>query len=286
MSHPLVTLLREQGVFSDSWGKEFTIVRGAVDPADYISSSFIREKLETSMLRWPYFSVLRRGEVPQVSSYTKSRDVIGHMRDGFPDPVAIERLMAVGGTLKLNKLTDWHRPTRTIARAIEEIAPVAVSTYVFWTPAESRGMLPHRDASHVVVVQLEGRKDWNLYAQSGQVRSGAGLDVDSTEPSDTFTLEPGDVLYLPHGVPHDAIARDGQSLHLTFTLAEPTPEDLLEALRLHMERSEWELSHRYHARTLPQRSADVKEALLRAAAGYDADAWTQLALSMTREKNG
>ncbi|MGW5126944.1 JmjC domain-containing protein [Streptomyces sp. NPDC004069] len=151
-------------------------------------------------------------------------------------------------------------------------------------PPESRGMLPHRDASHVVAVQLEGRKEWQLYAEDDQVRSSAGLDVDADRPSHTFVLEPGDVLYLPHGWPHDAVARDGDSLHLTFTLTEPTPDDLLEALGAYVLDHNWELAHRFHATTLEERTANVREALL--AAALDDDTWAQTALRPQREVTG
>lgn len=286
LGHKLVELLRAEGIFGDLWAKDHRVVRGAANPADYISTGLITEKLEASLLRWPYFSVLRDGQVPQVGTFTRTRNVIGHPRDGFADLAKIRRLMDAGATLKLNQLSDWHRPTREIVRAIEETAPVSVSTYVFWTPEEKRGMLPHRDASHVVVVQLEGRKEWHLYAQRGQVRSDAGLDVDNAEPSHRFVLEPGDVLYLPHGWPHDAVAHGGPSMHLTFTLTEPTPEDLLEALRQHIEDANPDLVGRFHARTLEQRSSDVQAALVRGLDELDAETWTRLALSTMRRKTG
>jgi len=58
----------------------------------------------------------------------------------------------------------------------------------------------------------------------------ADHDVDPDSRSHTFVMEPGDVLYLPHGFPHVATARGGTSLHLTLTITEPTPADLVEAL--------------------------------------------------------
>lgn len=288
MSTALTELLDAHGVFGETWGKDLVIVRGAVDPADFITTEFIWTKLEASLLRWPYFSVLRDGKAPAVSTFTKDRDVIGHMRDGFADPVAIRQLMDAGGTLKLNQLSDWHRSTRDHVRAIEKIAPVAVSSYVFYTPPSKRGMLPHRDASHVVAIQLEGTKEWNLYAQPEQVRSTAGLDVEAAEPSHKFVLEPGDLLYLPHGWPHDAVARDGHSMHLTFTLTEPSPEDLLEAAGVHFQTSEvdHELMHRHHTLTLENKSVAVRDALLAKATSLGDDEWVELALKTMREKTG
>jgi hypothetical protein len=282
----LVGLLRAEGIFDDKWGSDLAILRGAVDPSQYITTEFITGKLEHSLLRWPYFSLLRDGKVPHVSTFTMDRDVIGHKRDGFPNPVAIRRLMDAGATLKLNQLSDWHRDTRTLVRDVEAIAPVAVSSYVFWTPPENRGMLPHRDAAHVIAIQLEGRKEWSLYAADEQIRSGAGLDVDSAKPSHTFVLEPGDVLYLPHGWPHDAIAKDGRSMHLTLTLTEPTPDDLLEALGGRFESTNHELMHRHHALSLEDKSSSVKDAILDQVSTLDEHTWLQLALTTMRGKTG
>ncbi|WP_042365929.1 JmjC domain-containing protein [Streptacidiphilus neutrinimicus] len=286
MAASLVDVLKDGGTFTEHWGREHQILRGAVDPADYITTDLIEEKLDSSLLRWPYFSVLRDGAVPHTEHYTTVRDVIGHQRDGFPDPVAIRRLMAAGGTLKLNQLSHWHRPTRRLVEQIEAVVPAAVDSYVFWTPPQRRGMLPHRDASHVLAIQLHGRKEWQLFAQDGQIRSGAGLDVDAERPSHTFVLEPGDVLYLPHGWPHDAVARDGDSLHLTLTLTEPTPDDLLQALVNHLVETDWELMHRFHATTLEQRTENTRAALLHGAGRLDDSAWTQLALASMREVTG
>lgn len=278
--------LRGEGIFADAWNKEFRILRGAVDPAGHLSSAFIEQKLDASLLRWPYFSVLRHGAVPPESAYTRSRDVIGHQRPGFPDAAAVRRLMSAGGTLKLNQLSDWHRPTRTVVEQLQAAAPVAVASYVFWTPPESRGMLPHRDASHVLALQLEGRKEWQLYAGSQQVRADAGLDVDAAHPTHTFVLEPGDVLYLPHGWPHDAVARDGDSLHLTFTLTEPTPDDLLEALGRHLLDADYDLAHRFHTTTLEQRTEHVRTALLAHTRDLDDATWAHAALTAMREVTG
>jgi ribosomal protein L16 Arg81 hydroxylase len=214
------------------------------------------------------------------------RRVIGQKRGGFADPAAIRRLMARGATLKMNQLTDWHRPTRDLARQLEKELPVVAVGYVFWTPAEQRGMLPHRDAAHVIVIQLEGSKEWHLYADPDQVGADAGLDVDTSRPSHVFTLEPGDALYLPHGWPHDAIAKDGPSLHLTFTLTEPTPEALIEALLLRFAQAEPELMNRFHARSLENRTSDVRAALSEQARTLDGANWAQTALASMREAIG
>lgn len=281
----LTATLRDR-LLGDAWGVSHRILRNAVDTSDLLGSADIEGWLDASLLRWPYFTLLKHGEVPPVTSYTSVRDVIGQKRDGYPNPAAVRRHMERGATLKLNQIGDWHRPTREVSRGLEEFLTAAVNSYVFWTPEDSRGMLPHRDAAHVIAIQLEGRKEWHLYAEPEQVGAGAGLDVDSSRPTHVFTLEPGDVLYLPHGWPHDAVARDGSSLHLTFTLTEPTPESLVEAFLQRFLEDEEELVHHFHQRGLEERTAQVRTALLQQAEKLDSGAWAQTAVDTMRKAIG
>ncbi|MGC5330631.1 JmjC domain-containing protein [Micromonospora sp. DT62] len=282
-SDRLVPLL-DDDFMGSRWGRDHVIWRGATDPTTYIGLEEINARLDASLLRWPYFTLLRHGEQPPVHTYTSRRDVIGHKRDGFPEPAAIRRLMADGASLKLNQLADWHRPTRALRDALETVTSAAVQSYVFWTPAEQRGMLPHRDAAHVIAIQLVGRKEWHLYAEPGQVASTAGLDVDASKPSHTFVLEPGDVLYLPHGWPHDAVASGGESMHLTFTLTEPSPEDLVEALVQRFTTARTDLVHRHHARSLESKTREVRTALRNEAQDLASDEWVGLALAAMRKR--
>jgi hypothetical protein len=284
----LLALLAHEGITSgEVWGRQYAIVRSAGDPSGLLSAAELDRMLETSLLRWPYFSVLRSGAAPHVGTYTVTRNVIGHGRDGFIDAAAVRGYLRAGGTLKLNRMSDWHRPSRDIRRALESALPVAVSCYAFWTPPERSGMLPHRDASHVLVIQVEGRKKWRLYASDEQIRSTPGLDVESSVPTHEFVLEPGDLLYLPHGWPHDAqTVGDVSSLHLTFTMAEATPEALMEGLQAVFTAADSELTRQFHKFDLADRADRVQAELVRLAASLSDEEWLGEALSVLRKQAG
>ncbi|MYY04308.1 MULTISPECIES: cupin domain-containing protein [unclassified Streptomyces] len=282
----LSAAVREELLGEATWGLRHHLARGAVDPSLLLSSADIEARLDASLLKWPYFTLLKSGESPPASSYTTVRDVIGHKVGGFPDPVAIRRLMAGGASLKLNQVADWHRPTRELARSLGEQTDCAANSYIFWTPGAQQGMLPHRDAAHVLAIQIEGRKEWHLHAAPGQIGAQAGLDVDSSSPTHVFTMEPGDVLYLPHGWPHDAVALDGGSMHLTFTLTGPTPENLVDAVLRRFLDKEEDLVHHFHTRALDARTSEVRAALVRTVAELDGPSWTRTALDSMRTEIG
>ena len=86
----------------------------------------------------------------------------------------------------------------------------------FLTPAGQRGAT-HSDPTDVYVIQLEGTKRWQIWP-TPQVRR-PGDDKDSfpslPDPVLDLSLQPGDVLYIPHNTPHRASAEGSVSLYVT-----------------------------------------------------------------------
>jgi bifunctional lysine-specific demethylase and histidyl-hydroxylase NO66 len=80
----------------------------------------------------------------------------------------------------------------------------------------------HFDTTSIVVVQLDGTKTWSLWDQLVEMPNNSmayPLDVDELGPPVAeFQLEPGDILYLPSGVPHSAHSLNHHSLHLGFAI--------------------------------------------------------------------
>lgn len=73
------------------------------------------------------------------------------------------------------------------------------------------GVGPHVDAYDVFLVQVLGRRRWQVATPRADAREIAGLDLRvlaGFEPEQEWVLEPGDLLYLPPGVPHHGVALD------------------------------------------------------------------------------
>ena len=68
----------------------------------------------------------------------------------------------------------------------------------------------HVDAYDVFLLQASGTRRWSIDAREGvtheQVADGDLRLVEDFAPTDTWDLAPGDVLYLPPGVPHHGVA--------------------------------------------------------------------------------
>lgn len=75
--------------------------------------------------------------------------------------------------------------------------------------AKEAGVGPHVDSYDVFLLQGTGRRRWEVAPASSELRDREGLDIkmlQNFEPTETYELEPGDMLYLPPGVPHNGVA--------------------------------------------------------------------------------
>jgi hypothetical protein len=100
----------------------------------------------------------------------------------------------------------------------------------YLTPPNSQAVPPHADDRDVLVFQLVGSKDWQVYQsvpvpypypheQVGKAGMKVPQDVLDGPLSISTTLRPGDVLYMPRGFVHEARCSDSLSFHVTVALA-------------------------------------------------------------------
>jgi len=91
---------------------------------------------------------------------------------------------------------------------------------IYMTPAGGRAFVPHYDPRDVFVLQIVGSKLWRVEPErrhfpiAGKVADGGDLTIGAD--SEDTRLEPGDLLYLPAGFVHTAVADRGDSIHVTI----------------------------------------------------------------------
>ena len=94
---------------------------------------------------------------------------------------------------------------------------------LYLTPANNQGFKPHYDTWNVFVAQIHGLKHWKLHhipiKLPFEVHKLLGEQwtrgVKVSKPTKEIMLNPGDTLYLPRGLVHEAVAQDQASLHIT-----------------------------------------------------------------------
>ncbi|MDH5527007.1 MAG: cupin domain-containing protein [Nitrospirota bacterium] len=96
--------------------------------------------------------------------------------------------------------------------------------------AEGGGVGPHTDSYDVFLIQAQGRRRWRIAPAGTGGELVDGLDVQilsDFQPTEEWVLEPGDMLYLPPGVPHDGEAVDGPCMTCSVGFRAPSVLDLL-----------------------------------------------------------
>jgi bifunctional lysine-specific demethylase and histidyl-hydroxylase NO66 len=108
---------------------------------------------------------------------------------------------------------------------------------LFFAPPRSQGFALHFDRKEVFVLQIAGRKTWQVHLpvepfpirNSGDEELGALAGAPLLE----IVLEPGDLLYVPRGFLHKPFTTGEHSLHLSFGVETITWLDVLRAMMEH-----------------------------------------------------
>ncbi|TKA98381.1 hypothetical protein FAZ78_01220 [Cereibacter changlensis] len=151
-----------------------------------------------------------------------------------PDPARARALWAAGATIAFQRLDRCLAPlARTCAALSASIGhPVQCSAYL--SPPGGQGLDVHHDTHDVVVQQIGGSKTFQLFEPLVD-RPVPRIDLTKDQaaaarPTRRVTLGPGDLLYMPRGLPHCAVAGDTPSLHLTIGILSQSWASLVEPL--------------------------------------------------------
>ncbi|MGW1889931.1 cupin domain-containing protein [Streptomyces sp. NPDC002004] len=129
----------------------------------------------------------------------------------------VYELFRSGGTVTWNSLNHVLPSARRLMEPFTDALACEAEVVLFVTPARNDGFAPHRDSIDVYVVQVDGTKTWRVWAtpEHRPGDEGSYTPEELGDPVIEVTLEPGDVLYVPHGTPHAAAAKSELSLHLS-----------------------------------------------------------------------
>lgn len=100
--------------------------------------------------------------------------------------------------------------------------------------SDQGGVGPHFDSYDVFLLQAEGQRRWEISDQENlQLDPAAPLKIlRAFTPTETFILEPGDMLYLPPRYAHNGVAL-GDCMTLSIGFRAPTALELAQGLLEH-----------------------------------------------------
>jgi lysine-specific demethylase/histidyl-hydroxylase NO66 len=136
---------------------------------------------------------------------------------GFPDIQDVYRAYDDGYSVVLNRLHFRSSSVATLCRKLEAELHHPVGANLYLTPRNGQGFLPHMDTHDVFILQLHGTKEWHVASPVRELPLATDPQPANISMAEhqKYLLEPGDVLYLPRGFPHEAATSASSSLHLT-----------------------------------------------------------------------
>lgn len=187
------------------------------------------------------------GEAVEVIGRIQPNEASGEATDALAD------VFGKGATIRVKAIERSCGPLGEFCKNLEAELGFPVRANLYCTPGNSRGFNLHFDTHEVFVLQLAGKKQWQIFEPSVRLplefipplpfendhealrrARGGGKegsdDINETELGPLALealLEPGDSLYLPRGFVHQAAAHDKPSVHLTIGVHVLTWLDLL-----------------------------------------------------------
>ncbi len=221
-----------------------------IQPAS--SDAFFDTHFETSVLHVPredqgyYHSLLSLEEIDRVLTTLHLSHPSVHMANaakslqvsdytypsGLIDAARLYQEYADGGTIVLNNLEGSLPSLADLCRSMEREFSCRFQCNIYVTPGGSaQGLKTHYDTHDVFVLQIEGTKHWRIYDTPIE-RPFRGQDFtpdryQAGELTMEFDLQPGDMVYVPRGVMHDATSTDSDSCHITLGVLPTSWTDLL-----------------------------------------------------------
>jgi hypothetical protein len=156
-----------------------------------------------------------------------------------PDPDKVQEYLRRGATLIANDIDHLNRGMTAFAHAMEQTLGGMVQGNLYLSSRRRQGFAAHFDTHDVYAVHVEGTKTWHIYEGRAAVPiAHAMFKSYGQEHHDKAKgallmdvhMAPGDLLYLPRGQYHDAIADEGGAVHIAFGITYPIGLDVVSML--------------------------------------------------------
>jgi bifunctional lysine-specific demethylase and histidyl-hydroxylase MINA len=231
--------------FAEYEGKKPLHLQGAAEKFARVMTFAQLNRLLGQITIWSHTSLELVLDKEPVAATAYCAPAVG--RDGGqvlrPDPDKVKAYLRRGATLVANDIDHLSPGLTDFARTLEEALGGKVQGNLYLSSKKRQGFAAHFDTHDVYAVHVEGTKTWQVYEgrlddpiahprfkamsreQHDKHRGGLMMEV---------RMKPGDLLYLPRGWYHDALADEGPAVHIAFGVTYPIGLDVLSMLFEHM----------------------------------------------------
>lgn len=207
------------------------------DLEPYFASSsslggLVREAIDLGTFEHLLWLVYRHQ--PRAVQITKDSESISDSERKNLDIIkALPSLLERGYSVVLNYAEEFEPKLAKISRGLTCEIGCPAHFAVFLSSVQARAFKPHRDAVDIAAVQIYGRKCWELETGEQALLKDPLLfeENETFHKNCQYILTPGDLLYIPRGLPHAVKTCDVPlSLHASIAFDATTGGDVLRAV--------------------------------------------------------
>src|SRR5690348_14054680 len=162
------------------------------------------------------------------------------VRTGPFDDAMFGKLPESHWTLLVQDVDKWDADTAALLDHFRFIPSWRIDDVMISYATDGGGVGAHVDQYDVFLLQGMGQRRWSIDTHpnpSTAFRNDVELKLLETfSPTHTWTLDPGDMLYLPPGVPHDGMAVD-ECMTFSIGMRAPAAGELLFDFAAHVAES-------------------------------------------------
>ncbi|MFT8246812.1 cupin domain-containing protein [Roseomonas sp. BN140053] len=164
-------------------------------------------------------------------------------RDGTqvlqPEAHKLRDWIARGASIAMNDVDSLTPGLSSVSGALEDAGLGKVQANIYVSFRSHKAFPVHFDTHDVWALQVEGEKTWNIWSGRAEwpiahpaFRNLGQAHHDRARGTlrEQITLRTGDLLYLPRGWYHDALAEADASVHVTYGANAPLGMDFLNVL--------------------------------------------------------
>ena len=155
-----------------------------------------------------------------------------------PDVNKVQSLVSRGASIILNDIQKHNLNLLKFVDELQKLTNGRCQGNLYFSMASHQAFGPHFDLHDVFAIHFEGEKVWNIYENiekspinhpvfnlsEDERRKRAGKIIEQV------TLKPGDLLYIPRGQYHDALASQNGAIHIAFGLTYIKSIDVMTSL--------------------------------------------------------
>ena len=225
--------------FSNNFGKKYLHKKEFLSDANSVVSLEILDDMLSKSNIWNnqnFIMMLDQKKINYKDYSSISIDITGN--NIRPDVDKVQRLVSKGASIILNDIEKYNTNLLKISDELQRLTQGRCQGNLYFSMASHKAFGPHFDLHDVFAIHFEGEKVWNIYQNIEASPINHPVFRISTDERikragklvDQVTLRPGDLLYIPRGQYHDALASKNGAIHVAFGLTYFKAIDLMSTI--------------------------------------------------------